>query len=192
MFLKPLASLSDEELMQRVASKDDDRAYGELYHRHACRLMGLFYRQMNGDEALAADLTQDAFMRVWTARDRFSGTNFRTWLLTIGYNLIKNHYRHTEHQKQYELFSKQTGEEAADNNIIDKMENDAFDQTLRQELEKLPLDSRLLFSFRFEEELTVPEIAALMGIPEGTVKSRLYMLTQTLKQKFNQYDYIRR
>ena len=192
MFLKPLVSLSDEELMQRVASKDDDRAYGELYHRHARRLMGLFYRQMNGDEALAADLTQDAFMRVWTARDRFSGDNFRTWLLTIGYNLIKNHYRHTEHQKQYELFSKQTGEEGEDNNIIDKMENDAFDQTLRQELEKLPSDSRLLFSFRFEEELTVPEIAALMGIPEGTVKSRLYMLTQTLKQKFNQYDYIRR
>lgn len=192
MFLKPLVSLSDEELMQRVASKDDDRAYGELYHRHARRLMGLFYRQMNGDEALAADLTQDAFMRVWTARDRFSGNNFRTWLLTIGYNLIKNHYRHTEHQKQYELFSRQTGEEAADNNIIDKMENDAFDQTLRQELEKLPSESRLLFSFRFEEELTVPEIAALMGIPEGTVKSRLYMLTQTLKQKFNQYDYIRR
>ena len=192
MFLKPLASLSDEELMQRVASKDDDRAYGELYHRHACRLMGLFYRQMNGDEALAADLTQDAFMRVWTARDRFSGDNFRTWLLTIGYNLIKNHYRHTEHQKQYELFSKQTGEEEEDNNIIDKMENDAFDQTLRQELEKLPSESRLLFSFRFEEELTVPEIAALMGIPEGTVKSRLYMLTQTLKQKFNQHEYIRR
>ena len=192
MFLKPLASLSDEELMQRVSSKDDDRAYDELYHRHARRLMGLFYRQMNGDEALAADLTQDAFMRVWTARDRFSGSNFRTWLLTIGYNLIKNHYRQTEHQKQYELFSRQTGEEAADNNIIDKMENDAFDQTLRQELEKLPSETRLLFSFRFEEELTVPEIAALMGIPEGTVKSRLYMLTQTLKQKFNQYDYIRR
>ena len=192
MFLKPLASLSDEELMQRVSSKDDDRAYDELYHRHARRLMGFFFRQMNGDEALAADLTQDAFMRVWTARDRFSGDNFRTWLLTIGYNLIKNHYRHTEHQKQYELFSRQTGEEAADNNIIDKMENDAFDQTLRQELEKLPSETRLLFSFRFEEELTVPEIAALMGIPEGTVKSRLYMLTQTLKQKFNQYDYIRR
>lgn len=192
MFLKPLGSLTDEELMQRVAGKDDDRAYGELYHRHARRMMGFFFRQMNGDEALAADLTQDAFMRVWTARDRFSGTNFRTWLLTIGYNLIKNHYRYTEHQKQYELFSKQTCEEVADNNIIDKMENDAFDQTLRLELAKLPSETRLLFSFRFEEELTVPEIAALMGIPEGTVKSRLYMLTQTLKQKFNQHEYIRR
>ena len=192
IFLKPFSSLTDEELMMRVAGTDDDRAYGELYHRHARRLMGLFYRQMNGDEALAADLTQDAFMRVWTARNKFTGTNFRTWLLTIGYNLVKNHYRHSEHQKEYKLFAIQTGEEVADNNIIDKMENDAFDQTLRQELEKLSPESRLLFSFRFEEELTVPEIAALMEIPEGTVKSRLYMLTQTLKQKFNQHDYIRR
>ena len=191
IFLKPLGSLTDDELMQRVASKDDDRAYGELYHRHARRLMGFFFRQMNGDEALAADLTQDAFMRVWTARDRFSGS-FRTWLLTIGYNLVKNHYRHSEHQKQYELFTKQTKEEVADSNIIDKMADEAFDQALRQLLEKLPPESRLLFSFRFEEELTVPEIAVLMELPEGTVKSRLHTLTQTLRQKLNRHEDFRR
>ena len=191
IFLKSLGSLTDDELMQRVASKDDDRAYGELYHRHARRLMGFFFRQMNGDEALAADLTQDAFMRVWTARDRFSGS-FRTWLLTIGYNLVKNHYRHSEHQKQYELFTKQTKEEVADSNIIDKMADEAFDQALRQLLEKLPPESRLLFSFRFEEELTVPEIAVLMELPEGTVKSRLHTLTQTLRQKLNRHEDFRR
>lgn len=192
MFLKPLSSLKDEELMLRVAGKDDDRAYGELYHRHARRLMGFFFRQMNGDEALAADLTQDAFLRVWTARDRFSGSNFRTWLLTIGYNLVKNHYRHSEHQREYGQLLLQTQQEETDNDIIEKMEKDAFDQALRQLLEKMPPESRLLFSFRFEEELTVPEIAVLMEIPEGTVKSRLHILTQTLKQKFNQYDHIRR
>ena len=148
MFLTPLASLTDDELMRRVTEDGDDRAYGELYHRHARRLMGFLFRQMNGDEALAADLTQDAFMRVWTARNKFSGTNFRTWLLTIGYNLVRNHYRHNEHQKQYELFSKQTGEESADSNIIDQMESDAFDHALRQLLETLPPESRLLFSFR--------------------------------------------
>lgn len=192
MFLKPLASLTDDELMLRVASKDDDRAYDELYHRHARRTMGFLYRQTNGDEALAADLTQDAFMRIWTARDRFSGTNFRTWLLSIAYNLVKNHYRHSEHEKQYELFAKQNQEEAADNDIIDKMENDAFDQALRQLLETLPPESRLLFSLRFEEELTVPQIADLMELPEGTIKSRLHVLTQTLKQKITRYDHIRR
>ena len=192
IFLKPLSSFTDEELMQRVSSKDDDRAYSELYHRHARRLMGFFFRQMNGDEALAADLTQDAFLRVWTARDRFSGTSFRTWLLTIGYNLVKNHFRHSGHQREYEQLLVQTQQEGEDNSIIEKMEKDAFDQALRQLLEKMPPESRLLFSFRFEEELTVPEIAVLMEIPEGTVKSRLHILTQTLKQKFNQYDHIRR
>ena len=192
LLLKPFSSLTDEELMQRVSIKDDDRAFGELYHRYARRLMGFFFRQLNGDEALSADLTQDAFMRVWTARDKFLGTNFRTWIFTISYNLLKNHYRHDEHQKQYELFSKQTKEEVADNHIVEQMDNDAFDQALRKELEKLPTESRLLFSFRFEEELTVPEIAELMGLAEGTVKSRLYTLTQTLKQKLYQHEYIRR
>lgn len=192
LIFKPLGSLNDDELMQRVGSKDDDRAFGELYHRYARRVMGFFFRQMNGDEALAADLTQDAFMRVWTARDKFTGSNFRTWMLTIAYNLVKNHYRHDEYEKQYEVFTKQTQEKVTDTNIIDQLDNEAFDNALRQELEKLPPESRLLFSFRFEEELTIPEIATLMTLPEGTVKSRLFVLTQTLKQKFNQHEYIRR
>lgn len=189
---KPLSALTDEELMQRVSSKDDDRAYGELYHRHARRLMGFFFRQSGGDEALAADLTQDAFMRVWTARDKFSGSSFRTWLLTIGYNLVKNHYRLSEHQKQYEQFVVQTGEEVAESNIVEHLDNKAFDQALKQHLEKMPPESRLLFSLRFEEELTVPQIAVVMSVPEGTVKSRLHILTQSLKQKFNYHDTVRR
>lgn len=188
IFQKPLSSVTDEELMQRVSSKDDDRAYSELYHRHARRLMGFFFRQSGGDEALAADLTQDAFMRVWTARDKFSGSSFRTWLLTIGYNLVKNHYRLSEHQKQYEQFVVQTGEEVAESNIVEHLDNKAFDQALKQHLEKMPPESRLLFSLRFEEELTVPQIAVVMSVPEGTVKSRLHILTQSLKQKLNYHD----
>jgi len=188
IFPKPLSSLTDEELMQRVANKDDDRAYGELYHRHARRLMGFLFRQMNDDEALAADFTQDVFMRVWTARDKFAGTKFRTWLLTIAYNLVKNHYRHSEYQKQYELFMVQTQQEGIDNDIVNQMDNETFDQALRQLLEKMAPESRLLFSLRFEEELTVPQIADVMSLPEGTVKSRLHILTQTLKQKLNHHD----
>ena len=189
---KPLSALTDEELMQRVSSKDDDRAYGELYHRHARKLMGFFFRQTGGYEALAADLTQDTFMRVWTARSKFQDSGFRTWMLTIGYNLVKNHYRLSEHQKQYEQFVVQTGEEVAESNIVEHLDNKAFDQALKQHLEKMPPESRLLFSLRFEEELTVPQIAVVMSIPEGTVKSRLHILTQSLKQKLNYHDTVRR
>ena len=180
---KPLSALADDELMQRVSSKDDDRAYDELYHRHARKLMGFFYRQTDGDEALAADLTQDTFMRVWTARDKYSGASFRAWLLTIAYNLLKNHYRHSEHQRRYEQFAMQTREEAADSNIVEILDGEAMDLALKALLEKMTPGNRLLFSLRFEEELTVPQKALVLAIPEGTVKSRLHTLIQSLKQK---------
>ena len=185
LFHKPLASLSDDELMLQVSSKDDDRAYGELYRRHARRLMGFFFRQVGKDEDLAADLMQDAFMRLWTSRNKFSGTGFRTWLFTISFNLLRNHYRHDEHRKQYESYSSKQQEVAADAHIIEQIDSRDFDLALQRELEKLTPDGRLLFSLRFEEALTVPQIAEVMAIPEGTVKSRLHALTQTLKQKIN-------
>lgn len=185
LIFKPLGSLTDDELMQRVGSKDDDRAFGELYHRHSRRLMGFFFRQVERDEALAADLMQDAFVRVWTARDKFTGTSFRTWLFTIAFNLLKNHYRHAEHQKQFELFVAQHQTVIEDSKIIETLDDKAFDLALRQELERMSPDGRLLFSLRFEEELSVPQIAEVMAIPEGTVKSRLHTLTQTLRQKLN-------
>ena len=180
---KPLSSFTDDELMQKVSEKDDDRAFGELYHRHARRLMGFFFRQLDKDEALASDFTQDAFMRVWTARDKFAGTSFRTWLFTIAFNLLKNHYRHAEHQKQFEQFVSLHQPTTEDSKVIDQLDDEAFDKALRQELEHMSSDARLLFSLRFEEELSVPQIAEVMAIPEGTVKSRLYTLTQTLKKK---------
>ena len=185
LFHKPLASLSDDELMTMVSSKDDDRAYGELYRRHARRLMGFFFRQVGKDEDLAADLMQDAFMRLWTSRNKFSGTGFSTWLFTIGFNLLRNHYRHDEHRKQYELYSSKQQKVAADAHIIEQIDSRDFDLALQRELEKLPPEGRLLFSLRFEEELTVPQIAEVMAVPEGTIKSRLHALTQTLKQKLN-------
>lgn len=184
-FFKPLASLTDDELMQRVSCKDDDRAFDLLYRRHARRLMGFFFRQLDRNEAVAADFTQDAFMRIWTARNKFVGTNFRTWLFTIAFNLVKNHYRHAEHQQHYEQFLALHQAVTEDSKVVESMDNEALDRALKQELERMSPDALLLFSLRFEEELSVPQIAEVMAIPEGTVKSRLHTLTQTLKKKLN-------
>lgn len=184
-FFKPLGSLTDDELMQRVSCKDDDRAFDLLYRRHARRLMGFFFRQLDRNEAVAADFTQDAFMRIWTARNKFVGTNFRTWLFTIAFNLVKNHYRHAEHQQHYEQFLALHQAVTEDSNVVETLDGEAFDRALKQELERMSPDALLLFSLRFEEELSVPQIAEVMAIPEGTVKSRLHTLTQTLKKKLN-------
>lgn len=182
---KPLGSLTDDELMQRVSCKDDDRAFDLLYRRHARRLMGFFFRQLDRNEDVAADFTQNAFMRIWTARNKFVGTNFRTWLFTIAFNLVKNHYRHAEHQQHYEQFLALHQAVTEDSNVVETLDSEALDRALKQELERMSPDALLLFSLRFEEELSVPQIAEVMAIPEGTVKSRLHTLTQTLKKKLN-------
>ena len=142
--------------------------------------MGFFFRQLDRNEAVAADFTQDAFMRIWTARNKFVGTNFRTWLFTIAFNLVKNHYRHAEHQQHYEQFLALHQAVTEDSNVVETLDGEAFDRALKQELERMSPDALLLFSLRFEEELSVPQIAEVMAIPEGTVKSRLHTLTQTL------------
>lgn len=182
-----MPSHTDEHLMLRVARKDDDGAFNELHHRYARKLMGFFYRQMKGDEALASDMVQDVFLRVWSSRNQFCGDSFRVWLFSIAYNLCKNHYRHLAYEQSY--VSEMTEyEEGRCDEIELHMDEDTFCIALQNELDLLEPSKRLLFSLRFEEELTIPQIASIIGIPEGTVKSRLFLLTQLLKKKFQHYD----
>ena len=182
------ASLSDEDLMCRVSSKDDDRAFDELYHRHARRVMGFLVRQLS-DEDRAADLVQDAFMRVWSSRERYmSGADFSTWLFSIAYNLVKNEYRRSGYSADYAEHVAMTTTEEQDDELELHMDNKRFDEALRTELSLLDADSRLLFSLRFEEEMTVPQIAKVMNIPEGTVKSRQHTIVRNLKNKLKIYE----
>lgn len=187
MLFTSLHSLTDEQLMQRVSEAGDDKAYSELYRRHSRRLMGFFYRQMGKDEALASDLTQDAFMRVWSHRQSYGGTTFLPWLFTIAYNLCRNHYRHLNYEQAYAAEAT-FADEGSDTDLPSQTDTRLFDEALHAELNKLPPPTRLLFSLRFEEELTIPQIAAIIGIPEGTIKSRLHSLTITLRQKLKHYD----
>ena len=188
MFLNPIASLSDEELMKRMASKDDDRAFDELYHRHARRVMGFLLRQL-GDSERAADLVQDAFLRLWSSREWYlSGKCFSTWLFSIAYNLLKNEYRRSGYSVEYAEHVINRTTEEQDDNLDVKLDDKLFDAALRQELSLLDAESRLLFSLRFEEEMTVPQIAEVMKIPEGTVKSRQHTIIRNLKQKLKIYE----
>ena len=88
-----LSDQSDEQLMKRAA-RGNDRAFEELYNRHARRLQGFFVRRLGNDAELAADFMHDTFLRLYAARETYrEGRNFRTWLFTIAYNLCRNHHR---------------------------------------------------------------------------------------------------
>lgn len=174
---------TDEQLMQRAA-RGNDRAFEELYNRHARRLQGFFARRLGEDSDLAADFMHDTFLRLYAARENYrEGKSFRAWLYTIAYNLYKNHLRNRLtmiHDKS---------EEAMDvTNIEVEMDSAILHEALSQILRDLPEDYAMLFSLHYEEELTVPQVAQITSLPEGTIKSRLHKTMTLIKQKLKQYE----
>ena len=185
--LKPLRQLTDEQLMAR-AKAGNDAAFEELYHRYARRLKGFFFLQLGGDEELAADATHDVFLRAYEARNRYQeGKSVSTWLFTIAYNICRNHYRSNAYETQ--LSATLDAEPISDEQIEVQLDAAALDDALAQVLSELPPPLHQLFSLHYQEELTIPQVAEIVGIPEGTVKSRLHKTMNIIRKKLKRYEH---
>ena len=183
--LKPLRQQTDEQLMTRAAA-GSDTAFEELYRRYARRLKGFFFLQLGGDEELAADATHDVFLRAYEARDRYQeGRKVDTWLFTIAYNICRNHYRSNAYEAQ--LMASLDAEPVTDQQIEVELDAALLDEALAQVLSELPTPLHQLFSLHYQEELTIPQIAEIVGIAEGTVKSRLHKTMNMIRNKLKNY-----
>ena len=192
--LKPLRQQTDEQLMARaaagkapLASPEGDKAFEELYRRYARRLKGFFFMQLGGDEELAADATHDVFLRAYEARSRYQeGRSVSTWLFTIAYNICRNHYRSNAYEAQ--LLATLDAEPISQQQIEVQLDQATLDQALAQVLAELPAPLHQLFSLHYQEELTIPQVAEIVGIPEGTVKSRLHKTMNIIRKKLKKYE----
>lgn len=177
-----LSAQTDEQLMQR-ASRGSERAFEELYNRHARRLQGFFARRLGQDSDLAADFMHDVFLRLYAARENYhEGRPFRPWLYTIAYNLCKNHLRN-----QLATLAEEP-DVVADADIELQIDASLLHDALRDALGRLPEPYAMIFSLHYEEELTVPQIAQITSLPEGTVKSRLHKAMNIVKQHLKKYE----
>ena len=176
-----LQSLPDAELMLRVG-QGEHTAYEVLYERHAQRLGGFFLRMLAYDTAKAEDMVQELFIRVWTYRASYHVSQpFTTWLYAMAYNLCKNDYRHQEVRQSYVAECSLREEPIATTD--EALEHSELHQLLRQAIQALPEAQRDAFLLHYDEELTVPEVARIVGCPEGTVKSRLATALQTIRRQ---------
>jgi len=183
--LKPLRHQSDEQVMARAAA-GSDAAFEELYRRYARRLKGFFFMQLGGDEEMAADATHDVFLRAYEARTRYrEGSNVSTWIFTIAYNICRNHYRTNAYEAQ--LLANLDAEPLSDQQIEVELDATVLDEALQQVLSELPAPLHQLFSLHYQEELTIPQVAEIVGIPEGTVKSRLHKTMNIIRKNLKQY-----
>ena len=185
LFKKDYRTKSDEELMS-LLTKGGQSAFDELYGRYSKPLLNFFYKMLNNDREKAEDLLHDLFLKIIEKPDSFDGNKkFNTWFYTLASNMIKNEYRSRQIKLQYATETLNLTQEYDLNN--ESIDRQLFDNRLQRELDKLDPESKAMFNLRFSQEMSVKQIAEIMGYPEGTIKSRLFHLTRQLAGKLAIY-----
>ncbi|HEY5747800.1 MAG TPA: sigma-70 family RNA polymerase sigma factor [Chryseolinea sp.] len=177
MFFDRTGKRTDEELMLQV-QRGDDRALTALYERYGTRLLRYFYRMLWKDRERAQDFLHDLFVKVIENAARFQPERkFSTWLYSIAHNMCKNEYRKQAFRKAH---GPAPSDESVENLGYAALQDQQFKDALDSALEKLEETDKHLFTLRYEAELNLEEIAAILECPEGTVKSRLFYLKKKL------------
>jgi RNA polymerase sigma-70 factor, ECF subfamily len=153
---------SDEELAVRLAAGDDG-ALAELLRRYERRLSRFLYRQTAGRDV--EDLYQETWLRVVRHAERFDGRRrFSTWLFQIAVNLCRD-WRRRPPPEAVELADQPVGSHA---------ERSQAGIDARRLLAELPEEQREVLILRYYHDLRESDVAAILGVPTGTVKSRMH------------------
>lgn len=185
IFPRKYSKLSDEELMSLLA-KGGQSAFDELYGRYSQPMLNFFYRLLNANRERAEDMLHDLFLKIIEQPESFDRSRkFSTWFYTLAGNMVRNEYRSRQVRNEHIEYSRTQPE--GFEMLNDQLDQKLFDHRLQQELARMEPDTQLLFNLRFGEEMSVKEIAAIIELPEGTVKSRLFYLTKQLAAKLAIY-----
>lgn len=181
------AVLSDEELMLEVKNAlpgKEKAPFQMLYEKFKRPILG--YLTLNlSDRALAEDLAQDTFLKVFRARSTYSvDAKFSTWLWTIAKNTLIDHYRKKK-ELHFEYDSNSGGEmelAIADDqlNAEEQLLNEVDDRAVKDCLQKLPPRSLQLMGLRIFSEESYEQISSVLNLPISSVKTILHRSKQQL------------
>lgn len=181
-------SLADQLLVARLRARDED-AFNEAVRRYGAQVYNLILR-MIGNRAEAEDLAQEVFVTLFKSIDGFRGdAKLSTWILQIAANHARNRIKYLAIRAGERGDDDASGRAAssldpagahahAPDRLIEQAETEAALQAAIAELEEA---QRLLIILRDVEGLPYDEIAAITGLPEGTLKSRLHRARMLLK-----------
>ena len=179
--LTSLFAANDEQLMWRVKLDDDASAFARLVERWQKPIERLCFR-MTGDVHRAEDLTQTAFTRVFMRRAEWEPTGkFSTFLWRVALNLCHDDLRRQRRRGEFSLdaLMELNSAEAEEGFVAGEPTPDAQAESqergelVRRALAELPALYREVVVLRHYEGLKFREIGDVLGIPEGTVKSRM-------------------
>lgn len=180
-------TISDEQVLEQFVA-GDERAFEELVHRYYRQIYG-FLARFTGNRELAEDLTQETFIKIHQSAGTFDPTRrFKPWLFAISANKARDALRAAG--RALKIVNLQPGLSDEDQTLIDILPgNEHLPEThlieketvsrVKKALMLLPEGLREVLILAYYERLQYKEIAEMLGIPLGTVKSRLHKAVKT-------------
>ncbi|MEO8972906.1 MAG: sigma-70 family RNA polymerase sigma factor [Ktedonobacteraceae bacterium] len=178
MKMQTQPAIDDKQILKRIASGDRE-ALAELYARYQQHIFR-YLLQLTPDYGLAEEMLQDTFVAVWKSASTFEGrSTVRTWLISItrrqAHNTLRRHKLLTVDEADLEELA--TTEIEPEDFTLNSIARDELTVAFKQ----LAPVHREIIVLIFIEELSYPEAANVLGIPVGTVKSRLSNAKRTLR-----------
>jgi RNA polymerase sigma-70 factor (ECF subfamily) len=172
----------DSILVQRTLSGNQE-AFRLLYRRHVGPVRRLVY-QMTTDSQVLDDLTQDVFLKVHRNLSKFRGdAQFSTWLFRIAYNVCQDYHRRKgRSNKVVSLPVEDLPISAPDAEILSRVDRQEW---VSRALETLTPDHRAVVILHDLQEKPQEEVAQILEVPVGTIKSRLFYGRRKLKEWFS-------
>jgi len=173
--------VDNERSLIHRAQKGDHDAFAALVEEHQRYVYNLALRVVK-DENEALDLTQETFVRAWTALPNFKGqSQFRTWLYRIVTNLCYNRLPNLRRSLN------DLGDDVMED--IPQFDNPAYEiessetrKYLHQAIDNLDANYKLLITLRYQHELSYDEIASTLNLPLGTVKTGIFRAKEQLRK----------
>ena len=183
--------VEDQILVER-SLQGEQQAFGQLIGRYQKSIYNLAYR-MTGRREDAENLTQETFLHAYAKLETFQvGRRFSPWLFRIASNLCIN-WKNRQERRELSLdsFSKDRKDQLLSSDIsadpLLQIEQNQLQALLQQEILALPTRYRLVFTLRYLEVHSCREIAEILDMPEGTVKTHLFRARRILKEKLKSF-----
>src|SRR5512139_2224756 len=174
-----LSAPADAQLARRV-QRGHTSDVAPLVKRHHSPLLGFLYRLTGGDRPLAEDLTQETFLRALRSIQQYQNSRpFKPWLYAIAVNVARDHFKRAETRHAVTLTDDELLALPAPIELDDAIELDR--PRLIAAIMALPVQQRETLILRYDQDLSLAEIAAVLSIPIGTVKSRLSLGLRQLR-----------
>ncbi len=175
---------SDAELML-LASAGSTDAFEALVRRHLASVQRFATRYL-GDPTAGAEVAQEALLKVWHSRREFRPVRpFSVYLFTIVRNLCRNRHRDSQRQRQ-RLSREDSGEEPS--SPLEVLLEAERHRRMMAAVHELPPKLREAVLLRFDQGLDYPELARILGAPESTIRSRVFLGIRQLRARTQEED----